>query len=443
MSRRFLTPPQLPSGTSLPSAGAAGALFFKSDESKIYVHTGTEWVVAQGSGGSGGGVIVSATAPADPDEGTYWFDSTTAKSYIYYDSSWVEVGYSGGGYIISENAPANPTEGDVWFSTSEGVIYVYYDNFWVDPTTGGAAGVPVGGTTGQVLAKTSGDDYDTEWVDPTSAISSLTDVELTDVADGETLVYNASTGVWENGLIESGSSTTVSETAPTGPEEGDTWFKSSTGQHFIYYDSYWVELGVGPAGPAGADGKYSVSATAPTNPQEGDTWFNSELARMFIYYDNFWVETGVSVAGERGPSGVVAATAPITYNAETQTVGINQSGLTLSQSQITGLETTLSGKQSTITGGATTIVSDNLTTARALVSDSSGKVSVSAITATELGYLDDVTSNVQTQLNGLVSRTNGTVTTASTSSTVVRNITLSTGDPSGGTDGDVWLKYTA
>jgi hypothetical protein len=37
---------------------------------------------------------------------------------------------------------------------------------------------------------------------------------------------------------------------------------------------------------------------------------------------------------------------------------------------------------------------------------------------------------------------NGTVTTASTSLTVVRNITLSTSDPSGGSDGDVWLKYT-
>lgn len=165
MSRRFLTPPRLPSGTSLPSAGAAGDLFFKSDESKIYVHDGTEWVIAQGSGGAGGGVVVSATAPADPDEGTYWFDSTTTKSYIYYDSFWVEVGYSGGGYIISETAPSSPTAGDVWFSTSEGVIYVYYDGFWVDPSTGGAAGVPAGGLEGQILVKSTDDDYDTVWAD--------------------------------------------------------------------------------------------------------------------------------------------------------------------------------------------------------------------------------------------------------------------------------------
>jgi hypothetical protein len=64
-------------------------------------------------------------------------------------------------------------------------------------------------------------------------------------------------------------------------------------------------------------------------------------------------------------------------------------------------------------------------------------------TTTELNYVDGVTSAIQGQLNGKVDETNGAVTTASTSLTVVRNITLSTGDPTGGADGDVWLKYTA
>ena len=42
---------------------------------------------------------------------------------------------------------------------------------------------------------------------------------------------------------------------------------------------------------------------------------------------------------------------------------------------------------------------ENLTNSRALVSDGSGDVSVSAVTATELGHLDGVSSNVQTQLD--------------------------------------------
>lgn len=61
---------------------------------------------------------------------------------------------------------------------------------------------------------------------------------------------------------------------------------------------------------------------------------------------------------------------------------------------------TWNGKQDKITGAATTITDDNLTVNRALISNSSGKVAVSAVTSTELSYLDGVTSNVQAQLNG-------------------------------------------
>lgn len=74
------------------------------------------------------------------------------------------------------------------------------------------------------------------------------------------------------------------------------------------------------------------------------------------------------------------------------------------------VQTQLNAKQATISGGASTIASSNLTASRALVSNSSGKVAVSAVTSTELGYLDGVTSNVQTQLNTKVNCTN--VTTA-------------------------------
>ena len=63
------------------------------------------------------------------------------------------------------------------------------------------------------------------------------------------------------------------------------------------------------------------------------------------------------------------------------------------------IQTQLNGKQATITGGASTITTSNLTVNRALVSDGSGKVAVSAVTNTELGYLDGVTSAIQTQIN--------------------------------------------
>ena len=53
-----------------------------------------------------------------------------------------------------------------------------------------------------------------------------------------------------------------------------------------------------------------------------------------------------------------------------------------------------------ITGAATTIDTENLTVSRALVSDTNGKVAVSATTSTELGHVSGVTSAIQTQLNG-------------------------------------------
>ena len=55
--------------------------------------------------------------------------------------------------------------------------------------------------------------------------------------------------------------------------------------------------------------------------------------------------------------------------------------------------------------------------------------------------LNPATLGITTTAIGAVDKTNGTVTTASTSAGVVRNIYVSTNDPSGGSDGDIWVKY--
>jgi hypothetical protein len=64
------------------------------------------------------------------------------------------------------------------------------------------------------------------------------------------------------------------------------------------------------------------------------------------------------------------------------------------------VQTQIDSKQATITGGASTIASSDLTASRALQSNGSGKVEVSDVTTTELGYLDGVTSAIQTQIDG-------------------------------------------
>ena len=67
-------------------------------------------------------------------------------------------------------------------------------------------------------------------------------------------------------------------------------------------------------------------------------------------------------------------------------------GITGTLSSQTDLQSELDGKEDTITG-------TDLTASRALTSSATGKVEVSAVTSTELGYLDGVTSAIQTQVD--------------------------------------------
>lgn len=95
------------------------------------------------------------------------------------------------------------------------------------------------------------------------------------------------------------------------------------------------------------------------------------------------------------------------------------------------VQTQINAKQATITGAATTIVSSDLTANRALVSGTLGKVEVSAVTNTELGYVSGVTSAIQTQFAGKLS---ATVTGAATGDIIYYNGTNWVNLPKG-TDG--------
>ena len=62
-------------------------------------------------------------------------------------------------------------------------------------------------------------------------------------------------------------------------------------------------------------------------------------------------------------------------------------------------------KQSAIKGAATSVVDSNLTPSMVLTSDTSGKISTSAVTTDELAYLKGVRSPVQTQIDDKLSKT--------------------------------------
>jgi hypothetical protein len=75
------------------------------------------------------------------------------------------------------------------------------------------------------------------------------------------------------------------------------------------------------------------------------------------------------------------------------------------QTQLNTLSARIDSAGSAITGAASSIATADLSTSMALVSNSAGKVAASSsVSATELGYLDNVTGNLQTQLDGKLSK---------------------------------------
>jgi hypothetical protein len=85
------------------------------------------------------------------------------------------------------------------------------------------------------------------------------------------------------------------------------------------------------------------------------------------------------------------------------------------------IQTQIDGKQATVTGAATTITGSDLTASRALTSNGAGKVAVSTVTSTELGYVSGVTSAIQTQLDDKSPLASPTFTGTLTSSDLVVN----------------------
>lgn len=126
----------------------------------------------------------------------------------------------------------------------------------------------------------------------------------------------------------------------------------------------------GPQGPAGKDGL----TTSVNGVEQVD-------GNITLTLSDFGVTASVNEVNIL--DGVTATTQEINY----------LDGVT------SNIQTQIDGKSDTITGGASTITTTNLTANRALVSNASGKVAVSAVTSTELGCLDGVTSSIQTQLN--------------------------------------------
>lgn len=90
-----------------------------------------------------------------------------------------------------------------------------------------------------------------------------------------------------------------------------------------------------------------------------------------------------------GFTGVVA---DLNYAKALKATGVTDTEFDYLDGVTSAIQTQINSKQATITGAATTIDDTDLSASRALISNSSGKVAVSNVTATELAILDGVTA---------------------------------------------------
>lgn len=202
------------SGTVAPdnSLGRDGDFYFKTDTDDVYGKSGGAWSVITtlkgqkgdkgdtgpaGSPGTDGNTWYSGLgtpSDANGNNGDYYFRTDTNDIYRKDSGTWVQIANTTG--ATGPQGPAGPTgatgptgakgdKGDTGSTGPQGPQGVKGDTGDTGPTgaTGPAGatgsqgpkgdkgddgiGIPVGGATGQVLAKNSGTNYDTSWVDQT------------------------------------------------------------------------------------------------------------------------------------------------------------------------------------------------------------------------------------------------------------------------------------
>ena len=149
-----------------------GKLFYKNNSNQITQFS------------SGQKITTSTTPPASPALGDLWFESDTGKTFIYYDSFWVEIC----GALVAESSDGAAT------LTTKGDL--------LSRSSGGLARLAVG-TSGYFLKANSATATGLEWgaIPSVSILDDVGDVVITSVASNDILRWNGSNWVNDSTLL--------------------------------------------------------------------------------------------------------------------------------------------------------------------------------------------------------------------------------------------------
>ena len=217
-------------------------------------------------------------------------------------------------------------------------------------------------------------------------------------------------------IVTSGSNPTVNDDVNDGFGVGTLWINSSTPSAFLLM-----------ANGAGAANWDEITETGTGQLLAANNL--SDLASASTARTNLGAQATITGAATTIDTEDLTASRAVVSNGSGKVAvsDVTSTELGYLDGVSSAIQTQLDAKQATITGAATTIDTEDLTASRAVVSNGSGKVAVSDVTSTEIGYLDGVSSAIQTQINAKQATITGAATTIDTEDLTASRAVVSNG----------------
>ena len=362
-------------------------------------------------------------------------DKTTGQVLQWNGSLWVNATIPSGGVTVSETPPSSPSAGDLWFESDTGKTFVYYDSFWVESSgadgSQGATGNtgPEGGSTtlttkGDILARNS------------SEI-----VRLPVGTNGKVLTANSSTAIgleWVTPTVYAtvANLSALSNTVTSVSSNVDTVSSSVSDL------SNTVSLKANIASPTFTGVPLApTAANTVNNTQIATTAYVKTVIGDLINSAPSTLDTlgeiAISLANNESLSSTlttsIALKAPLADPTFTGTV----SGITKSMVGLGSVDNTTDlGKP--ISNATQTALDLKAPLANATFTGTivlPATTSIANVTSTEISYLDGVTSAIQTQIDSKLS-------TSSAETLYEKLIPYSNTAPTSPSTGDLWVDST-
>lgn len=273
------------------NVGAIGGLWLKESTGALSVFNGNRWVSVSGSGGGSGG-----GGTTDPTVGLRYggvIDATTGLLTIL-TTEGLGAGFTAG------QAPGNLVTED-----NEGVYFV------INPAGDQIAELPGQATSVGDWMLAASIDAGWTWVDrsggggggldPTTIeLNQLADVQADAPLDGDCLIYNGTSQIYQTRKINLDEIGEVAINAPSDNQvlkySGGSWINAdapsggetissdapSDGKQYARQNEGWTEI-VQPETPPAGSTIPIVSETPPASPTVGDIWVRPSNLRQYVY----------------------------------------------------------------------------------------------------------------------------------------------------------------